>query len=227
MDRDAIATLGALSELYESNGNPGAVSSGIGDPGGVSYGCYQLATNAGTPARFVRFLESRYPGFHAALAGCTPGEADFGEAWKRLAAGEPDEFKAAQHAFIMAEYYEPVVQALDRDIVGLRPRTRSKALNDVIWSVAVQHGVQGAFRMIEKALAAPNLAILGDEEMILRIYAERGRKTWTGSLVYFKRSSRAVQKGVEKRFADELSDALAALRAEAQTRSPAPSPAMA
>lgn len=38
-------TLGSLSAPYESSGNPGTVSTGNGDPGGVSYGTYQLTTN--------------------------------------------------------------------------------------------------------------------------------------------------------------------------------------
>ena len=32
--------LGDLSALYESNGDPGCVSSGAGDLGGISYGAY-------------------------------------------------------------------------------------------------------------------------------------------------------------------------------------------
>jgi hypothetical protein len=32
--------LGDLSASYESNGNPGCVSTGYGDLGGISYGAY-------------------------------------------------------------------------------------------------------------------------------------------------------------------------------------------
>src|SRR5574341_1024502 len=35
--------LGGLSRKYESNGNPGMVSSGVGDHGGRSYGAYQFS----------------------------------------------------------------------------------------------------------------------------------------------------------------------------------------
>lgn len=34
--------LGDLSAAYESNENPGCVSTGYGDLGGISYGAYQL-----------------------------------------------------------------------------------------------------------------------------------------------------------------------------------------
>ena len=41
--------LGTVSAHYEANGlNPGTVSSGVGDHGGVSYGIYQLSSQAGT-----------------------------------------------------------------------------------------------------------------------------------------------------------------------------------
>src|SRR5215211_8493937 len=46
--------LGALSAKYETGGRgPGTVSTGAGDPGGVSYGSYQMATKMGTVARFI------------------------------------------------------------------------------------------------------------------------------------------------------------------------------
>src|SRR5215203_2261618 len=46
--------LGSLSAKYETSGRgPATVSTGSGDPGGVSYGSYQMATKTGTVARFV------------------------------------------------------------------------------------------------------------------------------------------------------------------------------
>src|SRR5215211_8388916 len=46
--------LGALSAKYETGGRgPGTVSTGSGDPGGVSYGSYQMASKMGVPARFI------------------------------------------------------------------------------------------------------------------------------------------------------------------------------
>ncbi|NMC34711.1 MAG: hypothetical protein GYA36_19990 [Veillonellaceae bacterium] len=50
-----LPKLGALSQKYESNGDPGRVSSGVGDPGGVSYGAYQMTSKGGgTVARFLK-----------------------------------------------------------------------------------------------------------------------------------------------------------------------------
>ncbi|MEO7404886.1 MAG: hypothetical protein ABIU95_14560, partial [Burkholderiales bacterium] len=45
--------LGKLSAKYESGGRAsGTVSSGKGDPGGVSYGSYQLSSKVGTAQKF-------------------------------------------------------------------------------------------------------------------------------------------------------------------------------
>ena len=48
--------LGDLSAAYESNGNPGCVSTGAGDLGGISYGAYQLASNAGSVDAFIQWV---------------------------------------------------------------------------------------------------------------------------------------------------------------------------
>ena len=50
-----------------------------------------------------------------------------------------------------------------------------------------------------------------DRRLIGAIYAERGRRSAAGNLVYFARNSKAVQDGVARRFRDEERDALAML----------------
>src|SRR5215207_4341280 len=57
----AIAdALGSLSAKYETGARGcGTVSTGSGDPGGVSYGSYQMATKMGTVTRFVN--EAGFP----------------------------------------------------------------------------------------------------------------------------------------------------------------------
>ena len=93
--------------------------------------------------------------------------------------------------------------------------TRSFALQNVIWSTAVQHG--GATPIVGRALA--NLSCTTsdptyDKQLICAIYAERGRKKPDGNLAYFSKSSPNVQAGVAKRFQNEQADALAMLAKE-------------
>lgn len=131
------AQLGALSERYESGGRgPGTVSTGAGDPGGVSYGLYQLATKTGTPAAFVAREGSPWS---SDFAGLTPGTPKFSAAWKAVAARDPERFSAAQHAFIERTHYLPVVAKV-LESTGLDVDKRAQAVRDAVWSCAVQHG---------------------------------------------------------------------------------------
>jgi hypothetical protein len=167
--------------------------------------------NGGTVKRFVS-----QPDFEFAdrFAGLAPGSAQFTAAWKALATSDPAAFQAAQHEFIKRTHFDLLVRKLlDED--GLDVLTRSHALQDVIWSTAVQHG--GGSTIPSKALAnvdVPPADADFDKAFITAIYEERGRRRPDGALVYFSKNSQAVQKGVAKRFTNELRDALAMLAAE-------------
>jgi len=208
----ADEALGALSAKYETGGRgPGTVSTGIGDPGGVSYGSYQMASKMGVPQKFVK--QNGFP-WLTDFQNLTAGSAEFTACWKRIAASETDAFQKCQHAYIKQTHYDLLVAKILNDD-QLDVNTRSRALQDVVWSTAVQHG--GNTSMVHKALANVSCARTDpafDEQLIRAIYAERGRKKADGNLVYFSRSSPNVQKGVANRFQNELNDALAMLAKE-------------
>jgi murein DD-endopeptidase MepM/ murein hydrolase activator NlpD len=205
--------LGELSAKYETGGRgPGTVSTGSGDPGGVSYGSYQMATRMGTVARFVG--QAGFP-WAQDFQGLTPGTAPFTACWKRIAAAETAAFQSAQHAFIKNGHYDLLAAKILNDD-GLDVNTRSRALQDVVWSTAVQHGGGTPIfhRAIGNCTAKPSDADF-DEQLIRAVYAERGRKKPDGNLAYFSKSSPGVQAGVAKRFRNEEQDALAMLAKEA------------
>ena len=94
--------LGKLSENYESGGRgPATVSTGIGDPGGVSYGTYQLASKIGRADEFVR---KYYPEEFKGLKGGAP---EFTRRWKELAEKDPAGLRRNEHEFIKETHYDP------------------------------------------------------------------------------------------------------------------------
>jgi len=211
---EALAeTLGALSAKYETGGRgPGTVSTGAGDYGGVSYGSYQMASKMGVPTRFV--TQAGFPWLQD-FANLTAGTTQFTAVWKRIAAEQTDAFQKAQHAYIKKTHYDLLVAKILSDD-NLDVNTRSRALQDVVWSTAVQHG--GATPIVHRActtLSCKQADPDYDEQLIRAIYAERGRKKPDGTLAYFSRSSASVQTGVANRFKSELQDALAMLAKEA------------
>jgi LysM repeat protein len=209
----AIAeALGTLSAKYETGGRgPGTVSTGAGDPGGVSYGSYQMATRMGTVTRFV--TETGFP-WLTDFKNLTAGSAEFTACWKRIATSQTDAFQQCQHQFIKKTHYDLLAAKILSDD-GLDVNTRSRTLQDVVWSTAVQHG--GATPIVHRALANVSVARTDpsfDEQLIRAIYAERGRRKPDGNLAYFSKSSPSVQTGVANRFKNELQDALAMLAKE-------------
>ena len=206
-----IRGLGTLSARYESNGNPGTVSSGRGDPGGVSYGAYQFATNPGSARAFSAWLQRTEPALGRAFAGLSPGTTAFSNAWRTVAAQRPDEFLAAQHAFVGSRYFEVSRSQLESRLPGLDLSQRSRVVSDVLWSSSVQHGPAGAVGVFTRALAGRDLSQLTDADLVNAVYDERERRDRSGELVYFSSSSRAVQAGVAQRFVEERAEALASL----------------
>jgi len=204
--------LGSLSAKYETGGRgPGTVSTGSGDPGGVSYGSYQMATKTGTVAQFVN--QPNFP-WSQNFAGLAPGTAQFTAVWKQIATSAPAAFQDAQHDFIKRTHYDPLVAKIQAQD-SLNVNTRSFALQNVVWSTAVQFG--GGNEVVHRALANVTLPQSDpgyDAAVIRAIYAERGRKRPDGKLAYFPSSSPSVQLGVANRFKAEENDALNMLASE-------------
>jgi hypothetical protein len=125
--------LGKTSKHYES-GNTGAatISDGAGDKGGASYGSYQLSTKMGTLTEYLTATGN----YNHAFDGLTQKTPEFDKKWVELANNDAG-FHKSQHNFIASKHYEPQKKILadnEFDFSG-----RGKAVQDMIWSTAVQH----------------------------------------------------------------------------------------
>jgi hypothetical protein len=83
----------------------------------------------------------------------------------------------------------------ERAVPGLDFSQRSRALNDVLWIVGVQHGQEGAATIFGRALQGRDVAQMSDADIIRAVYQERGKRTQGGELYSFTRSSADVQAG--------------------------------
>lgn len=208
--------LGALSEAYETGGRGCVtVSGGNGDAGGVSYGSYQMtsANGGGTVTKFVHSPE--FPWANA-FVGLIAGSPEFTKKWIEIAKNNPDAFKKAENFFIKRTLFDPLCNKIVRED-GVNIMDYSPVLQDVIWSTAVQHG--GATNIVHMAFASMRAAgnfnpqaPCFEVDAIKAIYAERGRKNASGTLVNFSRNSPAVQAGVARRFEAECQEAISRIQ---------------
>ena len=185
----AFPNLGSLSSKYESNGNPAVIANNKGDLGGKSYGTYQLTTSSGNAQRFA-------DSYGGALKGKKAGTAEFDKAWKLEASKNPEKFKNAQHAYIAKTHFQPALNVFQK-VTGIVTGGLPKAIQDVIWSVGVQHGKAGAQSVFEKSGVKA-----GDSPatIIRKIYDVRPQ--------FFKSSPDSIQQSVARRFKQEEQDAL-------------------
>lgn len=105
--------VGALSQFFETRKANAAeavktVSSGKGDPGGVSYGAYQLSTDKGAMQEFLNSKEGRR--WNAELTAAGPiGSDGFNKKYSEIAGRDFKAFEQAQTNFAARSYYRPAV----------------------------------------------------------------------------------------------------------------------
>ena len=208
--------LGDLSKKYESNGEPGTISSGYGDAGGKSYGMYQFSSTMGVVDNYVKWLRDNGYWFVEELAKYTVGSSYFDDAWKYLAnSGNRHDFEKSQHDFTKALYYDKACNLLADS--GYHVNKHSRAMKDVVWSRAVQYGPYQIVDMFDEACTLVlggkfNLSYVDDKSfdksMIEAIYLEVcSTPGWTNG-------SPSLREGLYARFRNECADALNMLNEE-------------
>lgn len=235
--------LGSLSARYESNGDPGSIANS-GDVGGTSYGAYMFASAAGVPLDFANWCVSSGQGVSAGnrlksayAADKNSYGAKFNAEWKKLAAEDSYGFLLLQHNYTKARFYDVMVSRVESRFPGFKASSYSYALQNVIWSRAVQHGVYSDV-IISAFEAIGGYNGKSEEQLIRAIHTEAARVTATAPrsnsialtsstvarygldpslvgkyMVYFSTNPSDIQGAVYVRLmVNELNDALAMLR---------------
>ena len=195
---DENAELGILSKKYEAPGGVGTVSTGVGDPGGVSYGSWQLSTNAGTLGAYLKDT----PEYAKFFGNAKPGSPEFTQRWKEIAKADPKGFEKSQHDFLYKKNFKGVLDYATSKGMD----TSSRTIQNVLWSQAIQHGLKGNKTIINDALK--DVDPKNNEEVIKAIY--QSRSNYVGSL----RMDGRTKASCLKRYKNEGADALAMLQSD-------------
>lgn len=176
-------TLGFISERYESSGRgPGTISKPGKDPGGKSYGIYQLSRK--TLWDYVQQSEFQFNN--------TLFTSEFDEEWIRITERYTIEFALDQRLFITKRLYLPCIifaRSLGYD-------TWSRKIQESVFSLAVQHG--GADQIVKSAYAQGTSV----DTQVGLLYAQR----WA----YVKNLglSDQLKASLQNRYKHELTDVL-------------------
>lgn len=175
--------LGFISERFESgNAGPGTISNSEGDPGGKSYGIYQLAKLTLMSYRAVAAFN--FPG---ALY-----DATFDCAWTETAIDYPVEFALDQHLYITKKLYLPNILLAK----SLGYYTASRKIQEAVFSIAVQHGK--AAKIIKDAYV-DNMDV---DSQIRKLYEKRSEYVSGLSL------SPALKQALQRRYQEEVCEVL-------------------
>jgi hypothetical protein len=199
--------LGSLSAQFES-GRDGISAIGYDRVGGTSYGKYQISSRVGTMNGFLSFLDAQAPDISKRLRAAGPANTgsrrgNMPEAWQQIAAEQPARFEALQEKFIHDSHYAPALNAVIRT-AGIDPAKLSPAMQEVLWSTAVQHGPAGAARIFNRAVSKESFdSTQTERKLIDNVYAIRAEQ--------FGSSSEQVRAAVRNRLRQEKALALAML----------------
>jgi len=204
--------LGFVAEKYESAGR-GSGTVGWDKMGGTSYGKKQISSKTGAMTDYLKFLEKSGKGDVAKElrdsgiekdTGSTSGKAV--DVWKKLAAS--GKLGDSESEFLKTQSFDVAKKGIkDQDL-----KTRienSKALQEMLYSTAVQHGPGGAMGIMNSVFKKG----MTDEQLVKAVYKERGTK--------FGGSTANVQAGVAKRFASEEQDIMGLLKSGGAPAAPA------
>lgn len=157
------AHLGFISGEFESGGNPGVIAK---DNIGYAYGAWQINSRVGGLRDFIKDIETDERFAH--LAELKIDSPEFQDEWARVAKNYPNAFLEKQHEFIEKTKFKPVLYYARS--AGLN--TTNRAVQEVLWSQAVQHGFVGNQKIIDAAVKKVGKSSSADE-IVRALYEAR------------------------------------------------------
>ena len=181
---------GDVAAYFESGNHPRSVetiSYNASDPGGKSYGKYQLSVRSGTLKKYIAWSR-----FNDKFKYANPGSKEFDKIWVTVAQEEP-EFEKDQHEFIELTHFKPVqryakLQGFDTD---------NFAVNEALFSIGVQHG--GYKNIIDLAVRQRACAKPSVKEDIENLY--KARDIYVGKIGLPKNIENALHNRYKKELA--------------------------
>ena len=155
--------LGFVSGEFESGGNPGVIAK---DNIGYAYGAWQMNSQVGALRDFIKSIKNdeRF----ARLAELKIDSPEFQNEWARVAKEYPNAFLEKQHEFIEKTKFKPVLDYARS--AGLN--TTNRAVQEALWSQAVQHGFEGNKKIIDAAVKKVGKSSSADE-IVRALYESR------------------------------------------------------
>lgn len=208
--------IGALAAKFES-GSDGIAAIGFDRKGGTSYGKFQISSRAGTMRGFIDYLQNKAPDLAQRLRAAGPANTGgrsgrMPTEWRKIAAEDPARFEKLQEDFIRTSHFEPAMRTIAAN-TGVGFSEMPQALQEVLFSTAVQHGPFGAARIFSQALGsvdAQKLRGVGKNatesfkrtgrQLIKQVYALRAGQ--------FMSSTSGVRAAVRNRLSQEMNEAL-------------------
>jgi len=142
--RKKLMEAGAVSAKFESGkGGYATVSGGENDPGGISYGKYQMSSKKGVVHDFLKSS-----GFGKNFSGLKVGSPEYKKQWETMA--KDPAFQKAQEDYILEKNVKPVMAMAE--MMGFN--LQGKAMQNALFSQGVQTGLGGNKKILENAKAA-------------------------------------------------------------------------
>ncbi|MCS6908520.1 MAG: hypothetical protein RML93_11660 [Anaerolineales bacterium] len=176
-----------VSDGKKANGEP--------DPGGVSYGLYQMTSQTINPQTkqvtiggTVQDFVNKY--YKQEFAGLVPGTPAFTEKWKQIADADYKTFGERQHAYVKEMHYDPLTRSLSRE-VGFDASRQHKVVQSALWSAAVQHGPGNAAKIFAPVLR--DSAGKTPQQILEALYDARTKFYPEGKSRYEKELQKAIK----------------------------------